>query len=60
MRAVAVKDENGLLADGITPKSAEAFAEYVSEKVEFGSNQRASSEYRKKSVKRSLKEPFLQ
>ena len=48
MRAVAVKDENGLLADGITPKSAEAFAEYVSEKVEFGSNQRASSEYRKK------------
>lgn len=59
MRAVAVKDEDGLLADGITLKSAEAFAEYVSEKVEFGSNQRASSEYRKKICKTLVKRAVL-
>ena len=45
-RATVVRDEKGLLSDGITPESAAAFAQYVSENIKTGSNLRASAEYR--------------
>ena len=47
MKAVCLRDERGLLADGITGESAEAFGAYVSETVETGSNLRGSAQYRK-------------
>lgn len=46
-RAVVVEDEKGILADGITEETAKAFGEYVSSVLSFGSNMRASAEYRR-------------
>lgn len=46
-RAVVVEDEEGILANGITEQSAKRFGEYVSSVVSFGSNMRASAEYRR-------------
>lgn len=45
-RAVVVEDEKGILAGGITEESARKFGEYVSSEVTFGSNMRASAQYR--------------
>jgi CO/xanthine dehydrogenase FAD-binding subunit len=45
-RAVMVQDEKGILAEGITEEAAKAFGEYVASQVTFGSNMRASAEYR--------------
>lgn len=45
-KAVCLKDENGILRDGITAESAKAFGDYVKETVVTGSNMRASGEYR--------------
>ena len=45
-RAVLIRDETGLLAGGITPESAEAFAAYTAEHVKTGSNLRAGAAYR--------------
>lgn len=45
-RAVVVEDEQGILAGGITEESAKAFGEYAASAVSFGSNMRASAEYR--------------
>ena len=50
-RAVIVRDEKGILAEGINPESAAAFAKYVSESVTTGSNVRASADYRRHLVK---------
>lgn len=46
-RAVVVEDEKGILLNGITEESAKAFGEYVSSVLSFGSNMRASAEYRR-------------
>lgn len=58
LKAVAVCDENNILKDGITEKSATAFGEDVANKVVFGTNMRGSSEYRKMTapvlIKRAL------
>ena len=45
-KAVLLRDENGLLADGITPQSAAAFAAYAAQNVPTGANARGSAEYR--------------
>lgn len=47
MKAVCLRDEKGLLAEGITEESAEKFGAYVSETVETSSNLRGSAQYRK-------------
>ena len=45
-RAVLIRDEDGILACGITPENAEKFAAYAAEHVKTGSNLRASAAYR--------------
>lgn len=45
-RAKVIRDENGILKNGITPESAAAFADYAKERIPTGSNLRAGSEYR--------------
>jgi len=50
-RAMIVRDEMGLLAEGINAQSAAAFAKYVSERVPTGSNTRAGAEYRRHLVR---------
>jgi CO/xanthine dehydrogenase FAD-binding subunit len=46
MRAVCVRDEENLLANGITGESAKAFGDYVKAHVKTSSNLRGSAEYR--------------
>ena len=46
-KAMILRDEQQLLAAGITPQSAGSFAQYVAKCVPAGSNVRASAEYRK-------------
>ena len=50
-RAVIVRDGQSILAKGINPESAAAFAKHVSESVTTGSNVRAGAEYRRHLVK---------
>lgn len=50
-RAMAVYDEDGLLANGITAAAAKEFAVYAAERVVTGSNKRAQAEYRTHLVK---------
>jgi CO/xanthine dehydrogenase FAD-binding subunit len=50
-RARLIRDEQGLLADGITPESAAAFAAYAAETVPTDSNLRGSAAYRTHLVK---------
>ena len=45
-KAMVIRDEPGLLAQGITPDSAEAFAGFVAEHAPTDSNVRASAAYR--------------
>ena len=45
-RAAVIRDENGILADGIHEASAKAFADYAASVLHTGSNVRASAEYR--------------
>lgn len=45
-RAMVVRDENGLLAGGVTEENAKAFAAYAAEKAPTQSNVRASAAYR--------------
>ena len=45
-RAMLLRDEEGLLANGVTEESARAFAEYAAGKVPTGSNVRGSAAYR--------------
>lgn len=47
-RAAAIQDTEGILKGGITEDSARAFADFVTEHMEFTSNLRGSGEYRKK------------
>lgn len=51
MRAVVIRDEKGLLSEGITAESARAFAGFVSENTPTGSNSRGSAQYRTHLVK---------
>lgn len=58
-RAEAVTDENGIVSSAVpTAEEAKAFGEFVADKLIFGSNMRASAEYRKQIaavlVKRAL------
>ena len=45
-KAMLIRDEKGLLAQGITQESAKAFSQYVSENAPTSSNLRGSAEYR--------------
>ena len=45
-RAMVIRDEQGLLSDGITAESAKAFAEYTAEKAPTEGNVRGSAAYR--------------
>ena len=49
-RAMVVRDEEGLLAGGITPESAAAFGKYAARVVPAGSNSRGSAAYRTRLV----------
>jgi CO/xanthine dehydrogenase FAD-binding subunit len=46
MRAVLFRDEQGILAQGITKESADAFASYIKDHVKTGSNMRGIAQYR--------------
>ena len=46
-RAVVLRDEQGLLADGITEESAAAFADYAAGAVTVSGNMWGSAEYRR-------------
>lgn len=46
MKAVCFRDEQGILAKGINEESAAAFADYVKQRTQTGSNMRGSGEYR--------------
>jgi CO/xanthine dehydrogenase FAD-binding subunit len=50
-RAMVVRDENGILKEGVTAESAAAFAAYVAEKIPTGSNNRGSAAYRTHLIK---------
>lgn len=45
-RAMVIRDEDGLLKDGICEASAEAFASYAAQQAPTGSNSRAGAAYR--------------
>ena len=45
-KAMLVRDDKGLLAQGITNESAKAFAQYISQNTPTASNLRGSSAYR--------------
>ena len=45
-RAMVIRDEKNLLEEGITPKSAEAFARFAAETAPTGGNVRGSAAYR--------------
>lgn len=47
MKAVCLRDEKEILQAGITPETAQIFADYIKEHVETGSNLRGSREYRR-------------
>ena len=59
-KAVVLRDETGLLAGGVTPESAQAFAAWAAGQVPTGSNSRGSAAYRthlvKVLVRRALEE----
>lgn len=59
-RARLVADENGILAEGITSESADAFANYAAENTETGSNVRGSAAYRTHLVKVLTKRNLLE
>lgn len=46
MRAMVLRDGQDLLADGVTPQSAAAFAAYAAQQTPTGSNSRAGAAYR--------------
>lgn len=48
LAAVTFTDETGILQNGITPESAEAFGQMIAQKAEFGKDIRAGVEYRKR------------
>ena len=50
-KAMLLRDENGLLNEGITGESAQAFAEYTAKNAPTASNVRASAEYRTHLIK---------
>lgn len=47
-KAMLLRDDKQILANGVTEESAEAFAEDIAQRASFGSNMRGSAEYRKK------------
>jgi CO/xanthine dehydrogenase FAD-binding subunit len=47
-RAVCLTDEKDILSGGVTPETAKAFGDYVSQTVKTGDNLRASGEYRRR------------
>nr|WP_297174406.1 FAD binding domain-containing protein [uncultured Agathobaculum sp.] len=51
MPALALSDDEGRLAQGVTEQSARAFAEDVAARVPLGSNMRASENYRREICK---------
>ena len=50
-KAIAIKDDKNILADGISEKAVKEFAEYVAENAPTQSNVRGSAEYRTNLVK---------
>ena len=50
-KAIVLRDEAGLLAGGITPERARAFAQWAAERTPTGSNSRGSAAYRAHLVK---------
>ena len=45
-KAIVLQDNENILADGITKRSAEDFADYAAQNIPTGSNMRGSAEYR--------------
>lgn len=50
-RAMVLRDKEGLLKEGVTPDSVQAFAQYAAERVPTGSNTRGSAAYRTHLIK---------
>lgn len=50
-RAMLLRDDGGLLAAGITPKSAAAFAAETAKRIPTGGNMRAGAEYRSRLIR---------
>lgn len=50
-RAIIIRDDQGLLHEGLTEASAKAFAEHVAKKAPTGSNVRGSAAYRTHLIK---------
>jgi len=46
-KASLVRDQEGLLAQGVDVQSAQKFGDYVSQALNFGSNMRGSAQYRR-------------
>lgn len=46
-RAALVSDPDGILSDGVTGESAQAFADYAVEQLSFSSNMRGSADFRR-------------
>ena len=59
MKASLLTDEAGLLSGGVTPESAAAFAEFAAGRMTFGSNLRASAEYRREICKVLVRRALL-
>lgn len=59
-RAQRFDDEAGLLANGVNEESAAAFAETVARRAVFGSNTRASAEYRREVCRALVRRAALQ
>ena len=59
-RAVLLRDEQKLLAQGITEQSAAAFADFAAEKTPTGSNTRGSAAYRTHLVRVLTTRSFLE
>lgn len=50
-KAAVYEDMEGILAEGITEETAAAFAEYVADRADFGSNLRGGAAYRERICK---------
>lgn len=46
-KATLVRDQEGILSQGVNQESAQKFGEYVSQQLNFGSNMRGSAQYRR-------------
>ena len=59
-RAMIIRDEEGILSDGVSAESAAAFARYVSDHAPTGANVRAGAEYRSHLIRVLVERSMMQ